>query len=66
MKGFKQALRLTGFILLIILASFGIGIGGGAPIPPSTRKKDPVEVISEEVDSERSSESESKVLKEKG
>jgi hypothetical protein len=65
MKRFKRALRLFGFILLIVLASFGIGIGGGAPIPPSTRKKDPVEVISEEVDSEKSNESESKVLKEK-
>lgn len=51
MKSFKKALKLLGLVLLIVLASVGLGIGGGIPIPPSNRKEDTIEVKVELVDS---------------
>jgi hypothetical protein len=44
MKNLKKALRLSGFILLMVLASLGLGIGAGIPVPPLARKEDRVEV----------------------
>lgn len=43
MKQFKKILRLTGLGILIILASFGIGLGGPPPVPQRMREKDRVE-----------------------
>ncbi len=51
MKRFKKTLRLLGFILLIVLASVGIGLGGGVPIPPANKKKDTIEIKVEMLES---------------
>lgn len=49
MKSFKRKLRLLGYILLIILASVGIGLGGAITTPPVLRTKDredtPIELL---------------------
>lgn len=49
MNGFKRKLRLLGYILLILLASIGIGLGGGVTTPPVLRTKDredtPIELL---------------------
>lgn len=44
MKRFKKILRLLGLVVLIILASIGIGFGGGVPIRPSNKKEDTLEI----------------------
>ncbi|GAA0886507.1 hypothetical protein GCM10009120_51060 [Sphingobacterium siyangense subsp. cladoniae] len=44
MKSFKKILRLSGLGLLIVLASIGIGLGGGAPILSSKKKEDTIEI----------------------
>lgn len=51
MKRIKRTLRLLGLIILMILASVGIGIGGGAPIPQIKRRDDPIEIQDELVES---------------
>jgi hypothetical protein len=51
MKSFKKTLRLLGLVLLIVLASFGVGFGGGVPIPPSRKKEDTIEIKVELVES---------------
>ena len=49
MKSFKRKLRLLGYILLIVLASVGIGLGGAITTPPVLRTKDredtPIELL---------------------
>lgn len=40
MYRFFKFLRITGFIILILLASFGIGLSGGVPIPSSNTRKE--------------------------
>lgn len=40
MKSFKKTLKLLGLVLLIVLASIGIGI----PVPPSNKKDDTIEI----------------------
>lgn len=45
MKRFKKAVRLLGFGMLIILACFGIGLGGTPPVLPITRTKHATEFI---------------------
>lgn len=44
MKNLKKTIKLFGFILLIILASVGVGIGGGAPVLPTGKKEDSIEI----------------------
>lgn len=44
MKNLKKTIKRFGFVLLIILASVGVGIGGGAPILPTSKKEDPIEI----------------------
>lgn len=51
MKSFKKILRLLGLVLLIVLASVGLGIGGGIPIQPSNKKEDVIEIKVELVES---------------
>lgn len=49
MKSFKRRLRLLGYVLLIVLAAVGIGLGGGVTTPPVLRTKDredtPIELL---------------------
>lgn len=49
MKKIKRVLRLLVLIGLIVLASIGIGISGGIPLPLSKNRrdteKDPIELI---------------------
>jgi hypothetical protein len=52
MKSFKKALRLLGYILLILLATVGIGLMGGVPIPTMNKKEDAIEVLVELVEDE--------------
>ena len=40
MERVKRALRLFVFICLIVLASIGVGLSGGIPIPMSNSRKD--------------------------
>jgi hypothetical protein len=47
MKRFKKMLRVTGVMVLIILALFGIGIIGGVPVPTFRRKENTVEIRTE-------------------
>lgn len=44
MKSLKKTIKLLGFVLLIILASVGVGIGGGAPVLPTSKKEDSIEI----------------------
>ena len=40
MKRFKRICKLGGLMLLIILASVGIGLSGGIPVPAAKRKEE--------------------------
>jgi hypothetical protein len=51
MKSFKKILRLSGLVLLIVLAGVGIGFGGGVPIPTSNKREDTIEINIELVES---------------
>lgn len=53
MKKLKKTLKLLALICLIVLAVFGIGLSGGVPITPTTKKKDPEEVTDEQVESKQ-------------
>jgi len=39
MKKFSKIIKLTGILCLIVLASFGVGLGGTAPILPKNRAR---------------------------
>ena len=43
MKKLRRLLRLSGIVMLVALACFGIGIFGAVPIPPKKRKEDTIE-----------------------
>ena len=45
MKCFKKTVRLLGVVMLIILACFGIGLGGTPPALPIRRAKHATEFI---------------------
>ena len=49
MKYFRKTLRLCGLVLLIVLAS--IGLGGGVPTPRMPRKENKMEIGTESTDS---------------
>lgn len=40
MKKFKKFIRLLALILMILLASIGVGLAGGMPIPLTGRRED--------------------------
>lgn len=44
MKFLKKAWRLLSLVLLVSLAVTGIGLGGGIPIPASSRKENHIEI----------------------
>ncbi len=43
---------MLGFVLLIMLAGFGIGLAGGVPPPKLNRRDDQVEVTDESAEEE--------------
>jgi hypothetical protein len=47
MRSFKKTMKLIGFVLLIVLASLGIGLTGAPPVPVSRKKEDTIEVTTE-------------------
>ena len=54
MERFKKFIRISFFILLIVLASLGVGLSGGVPIPFSNKRRQEreikIELIKEEKD----------------
>lgn len=52
MKRFKKATRLLGLVVLLFLASVGIGISGGVPVSTPGRKEDTIETTAEAVGSD--------------
>jgi hypothetical protein len=52
MKRLKKALRLTGMIVMIVLACFGIGISGVPPVPPRLNNRAKIEYAEEKEDEE--------------
>ena len=50
MDRLKKAAKLFGIGLLIVLASFGIGIGGAVPITSKRKKEDTNEIRTELVE----------------
>ena len=48
MQKIKKALRLALYILLIVIASFGVGLSGGVPLPKQSKReqgKDNIELV---------------------
>ena len=52
MERFKNILKLSALVLLIVLASVGIGMAGGVPIPSSNKRKDSTDLKIELVESD--------------
>lgn len=52
----KKALHIAALVLLILLATIGIGISGGIPVSASGKKEDTIEVKTEQVDNTEESE----------
>ncbi len=52
MNRFKQFLRRLLFIALIILASLGVGLSGGIPVPKIGKRRDKSEINNESVEKE--------------
>jgi hypothetical protein len=52
MKWLKKLLRLFALVLLIVLASVGIGIIGGAPAPVPNRKENGITITTEQPEEE--------------
>lgn len=48
MKKIKRIITLLGFVILMILASVGMGIAGAAPIMPINKREDAVVINIEE------------------
>ncbi len=51
-KQFKKMLRVAGMILLIVLACFGISVGGPPPVPIYKRRENGIELRTEVKDAE--------------
>lgn len=63
MNRFKQLLRRLLLIVLIILASVGIGLSGGIPIPTVSKRREKSEINNEHVDKEEKTEKASAELR---
>ena len=50
MQKLKKTLRKIGYVLLIILAGFAVGLTGGVPLIPTMGKKEDEEVQDEQVE----------------
>jgi hypothetical protein len=44
MERFNKFVRISFFILLIFLASLGVGLSGGVPIPFSNKRREEAEI----------------------
>jgi hypothetical protein len=44
MKIFKKMLKVLGYALFIFFVAVAVSLGGGVPIPRSTRKEDLIEM----------------------
>ncbi|MCB0705762.1 MAG: hypothetical protein KDC34_10655 [Saprospiraceae bacterium] len=53
MERFKKLMRLLLLVILIVLASLGIGIAGGIPIPTSKKSQQPIEINAELIDKKK-------------
>jgi hypothetical protein len=53
MKRLKKALRLTGLIIMIVLACFGAGISGTPPVLSKLNNRPKVEYAEEKEDEEK-------------
>jgi hypothetical protein len=51
-KKIKKIMRITGMIMLMALASFGVGLVGGVPIPMNKRRENVIELRIELKESE--------------
>ena len=54
MKKLKRVMLLMGFVLLMVLASVGMGVAGAVPIVSTNKRKDAIVIDVEEVDAEDS------------
>lgn len=63
MKKFQKTIRLFSLILLVILASVGIGIGGAVPVNTNKKRENLIEIKTELVET-KESKSELKTQKE--
>ncbi len=50
MKKFKRLITLLGFVLLMVLASVGMGIAGAVPMISTNKRKEAIVIDVEEVD----------------
>lgn len=44
MKSFKKVLRLVGLVLLLVLATMGVGLSGGVPVRTAGKRDEMVEI----------------------
>jgi hypothetical protein len=51
-KKFNKILRIAGIIMLMMLASFGVGLMGGVPIPMNKKRENLIELRVELKESE--------------
>jgi hypothetical protein len=51
-KKLKKILRIAGMVMLMVLASFGVGLMGGVPIPINKRRENAIELHVELKESE--------------
>lgn len=56
MQKLKKGLKLTGLICLIILACFGVGISGAAPVLPRNRDNKVIEITIESTETDKEEE----------
>ncbi len=47
-KNFKKILRIAGMVMLMVLASFGVGLVGGVPVPMNKRRENIIELRAEQ------------------
>jgi hypothetical protein len=50
MQRFKRTIRLLGLVLLMLLASMGVGLSGGVPLSRSSKENDLIEIRQELTD----------------
>jgi hypothetical protein len=50
MQRFKRTIRVLGLVLLMLLASMGVGLSGGVPLSRSSKENDLIEIRQELTD----------------